>query len=537
MCHTHYHQSRRSVTEKNLRSVHKLPLALLFLLSSVTPELPQTPQTNVKGAVSIPKMRSAVLSFASLAAAAQLVAAEISTPFSPPSTSPTSQTTNYTGASNGTLTNGPVVAGKSFDRFIQIWLENTDFATAASSPTFQKLAGEGVTLTSYYGVTHPSEPNYIAAATGDFFGLDNDQFRALPKNVSTIVDLLEAKNISWASYQENMPYDGFTGFNYTENNYLTGNASQHYTYYVRKHNPTIICNSVAGVESRGLRHRNFNDLAADVTAGKVSQWVFITPNLVNDAHDTNIDFTSAWLEYFLAPLLQNPNFNDNRTLILLTFDENETYTIANQIWTLALGGALPSSLMNKTDDNYYTHYSSLSTVEANWGLGTLGRGDANKTMNNVYSWVANATDVSLNGLTGNSTLPLTNLTGVFPGPLNADQWTPVLAPAILNATSPTGGAIFVDASVDRSLTSFTPINLTALGVSTPQSVDPGFDYSSGKLVLASVANANTTSSSARGTATGSSVAASTTTKSSASGAEKLVIPATGLFVAALALVL
>lgn len=33
---------------------------------------------------------------------------------------------------------------------------------------------------------------------------------------------------------------------------------------------------------------------------------------------------SAYLQYFLQPLLDNPSFNDNRTLILLTFDENGT---------------------------------------------------------------------------------------------------------------------------------------------------------------------------------------------------------------------
>ena len=32
------------------------------------------------------------------------------------------------------------------------------------------------------------------------------------RSISTIVDLLEAKGISWAEYQENMPYDGFQGF-------------------------------------------------------------------------------------------------------------------------------------------------------------------------------------------------------------------------------------------------------------------------------------------------------------------------------------
>ena len=42
------------------------------------------------------------------------------------------------------------------------------------------------------------------------------------------------------------------------------------------------------------------------------------------AHDTTVDFVSDWLSYFLVPLLENKNFNDNRTLILLTFDETES---------------------------------------------------------------------------------------------------------------------------------------------------------------------------------------------------------------------
>lgn len=63
--------------------------------------------------------------------------------------------------------------------------------------------------------THLEFYLFSAAVAGSFFGLGSDSFVALPSNVSTIVDLLEAKNISWASYQENMPYDGFTGYNYT----------------------------------------------------------------------------------------------------------------------------------------------------------------------------------------------------------------------------------------------------------------------------------------------------------------------------------
>ena len=51
-----------------------------------------------------------------------------------------------------------------YDRFITIWLENTDFSAAVGDPGFQKLASQGILLTNYNGVTHPSEPNYVAAS-------------------------------------------------------------------------------------------------------------------------------------------------------------------------------------------------------------------------------------------------------------------------------------------------------------------------------------------------------------------------------------
>ncbi|KAG1220881.1 hypothetical protein G6F68_021078 [Rhizopus microsporus] len=39
-------------------------------------------------------------------------------------------------------------------------------------------------------------------------------------------------------------------------------------------------------------------------------------------------------------------------------------------------------------DTFYSHYSTLNTVELNWELGSLGRQDANKTMNNVFAFAA-----------------------------------------------------------------------------------------------------------------------------------------------------
>lgn len=98
-----------------------------------------------------------------------LVAAAGTTPpkpqkFVPPAPCATCTSTIYAGKNNGSLPVSPVVPGRVYDRFITIWLENTDFPSSAASATFQKIAAQGILLTNYNGVTHPSEPNYVASS-------------------------------------------------------------------------------------------------------------------------------------------------------------------------------------------------------------------------------------------------------------------------------------------------------------------------------------------------------------------------------------
>ncbi|KAF8437576.1 phosphoesterase family-domain-containing protein [Boletus edulis BED1] len=348
-----------------------------------------------------------------LGAAVGSLAANVPKTFTAPAAAPTDQSSFYVGYSNGTITDTPYVPGKVFDRFIQIWLENTDFATALADPVLQSLTTQGILLTSYYAVTHPSEPNYIASVGGDFFGLASDVLTYIPSNVSTIVDLLELKGISWSSYQENMPTDGYQGYSYINP------SPDKYAYYLRKHNPLVIYDSVDN--------------------NTLSQWIFVTPNMLDDGHDTSVTYAGSWVNYWLVSLLQDPNFNTPRTLILLTFDENGTSNINNQVYSLLLGGVIPQSLWNTTDDTFYTHYSTLSTVQNNWGLGNLGRQDINNTVNNVFAFVADATGYQNNGLTTQG-LPLLNLSGTYPGPLNPNDYAPWASPT--NGTGAGGGPTY-----------------------------------------------------------------------------------------------
>ncbi|KAF7369669.1 Phosphoesterase-domain-containing protein [Mycena venus] len=416
-----------------------------------------------------------------LASGVRLAAAATAQVFAAPSKGPLMQTANYTSFSNSTLKDKVTCKGKAFNRIIQVWLENTNFATTASTPIFESLAEQGILLTNYNGVTHPSQPNYVAAIGGDFFGMHGDNMYHIPSNISTVVDLLEDKGVSWASYQENMPADGFYGVNYKAKNYLFPGSAD-YPYYVRKHNALMTYDAVSQDAKRVKRIRTFNDFANDVVNGTLPQWVFVTPNIVNDAHDTTIDFAASFLEYWLLPLLTDSRVNDGETLILLTFDETETYTIRNNVFAVLLGGAIPLNLRGTTDDTLYTHYSSLSTVQANWGLKSLGRQDTIANVSNVFSFVADKTGYK-NVKVPADQVPQFNQIGVVPGALSSIHFVPFAAPD-LKACGAGGGSVFTRPGLNTELTVALlppPVNLLALNKTTPWQMSPR--TTSGKSII------------------------------------------------------
>ncbi|KAJ7137159.1 hypothetical protein C8R44DRAFT_869228 [Mycena epipterygia] len=112
---------------------------------------------------------------------------------------PLVQTANYTSFSNNTLHDKGAMKSKAFNRIIQVWLENTDFVVHYGVDTdFRVAHGQGILFTKYNAVTHPSEPNYVAAMDRDSSECTmTSAMYHIPSNISTIVDLLEAKQVSW----------------------------------------------------------------------------------------------------------------------------------------------------------------------------------------------------------------------------------------------------------------------------------------------------------------------------------------------------
>ncbi|KAG1639711.1 hypothetical protein G6F44_007559 [Rhizopus delemar] len=292
--------------------------------------------------------------------------------------------------------------GKIFNHVLQIWFENQDFKTISNVPGFTNIQKHGILLDNYNAITHPSQPNYVASTGGSTFGITTDDYYNIPANTLSIFDLLEDKGLTWRLYQEDIPSTGYTG-------YEAGN-------YVRRHNPAVSYDSIGLNATRLQNIVSANQLLKDINAKNLPNWMFYTPNVLNDGHNTNAAYAGNWLAKFYESTLNNSYLLEN-TLILITFDETANYFSRNRVWSL-LFGAIPENLKGTTDSTFYSHYSILSTVEKNWDLPNLNRGDTDKKMSNVFEFVASKvgyqnTNVPSNKAPWNNLPILGPLTGKF----------------------------------------------------------------------------------------------------------------------------
>ncbi|CDH56683.1 acid phosphatase [Lichtheimia corymbifera JMRC:FSU:9682] len=250
-----------------------------------------------------------------------------------------------------------IVPGKDFDRIVIVVFENQDYEDAAADPYYSTLAErhDGIQLTNYFGLTHPSQPNYVGMISGSTDGVVLDANSDIDRK--SIVDLLETRDISWKAYMEGYPGDCFQG-------------RKNGTYY-RKHNPFMSFTNISNT-TRCDNIVNADQLDKDIANNEVPQFVYYTPDV-----NTSLEFASNWTKSWLEPRLKEKAFTEN-TLFVITWDENKTWVVKkNQVLTVLLGPAVKRSAL--TDGVKYDHYSILRSVEDNWELGNLGEKDVDAT--------------------------------------------------------------------------------------------------------------------------------------------------------------
>ncbi len=108
-------------------------------------------------------------------------------------------------------------ADKPQDKWFVVIHENADASQVLSVPQYAEFANRGTYFSNFSAITHPSQPNYIGLIAGDtfeppFYDDDPVDFPNAdhPEANSTIIDLIEAKGLSWKVYIENYPEGGTT---------------------------------------------------------------------------------------------------------------------------------------------------------------------------------------------------------------------------------------------------------------------------------------------------------------------------------------
>jgi len=269
-----------------------------------------------------------------------------------------------------TPTAGPAPLGNipAFRHVITIMMENEtidEILGNSKAPYINRLAQRYAVAANYYGITHPSLPNYIATISGDTQGITgncNDCFIDAPN----IVDQLEGAGKTWKAYMESMPSSCFIGDS-TDKNKL----------YRQKHNPFIYFDSIRNNPARCANIVPFTQFAVDLQANTLPDYVWITPNMCNSIHDCLLETGDAWLQTWVSKILAAPAWQQDGVLFL-TFDESDpsnnssccVYAVGGHILTLVISPLAKPAYQSQVA---YDHYSLLRTIEQAWGMPLLGK--------------------------------------------------------------------------------------------------------------------------------------------------------------------
>lgn len=207
------------------------------------------------------------------------------------------------------------------------------------------LAKRGMLFTNSYGVTHPSQPNYLALFSGSTQGITNN---ACPQTFDTdnLATVLLDAGLSFASYAESLPEAGDVG--------CTSGA------YARKHNPVV---NWQGSRLPPSINKRFADFPQDFS--KLPTVSFVIPNQDNDMHDGSFADADDWLKLRIAPYVDWAM--KHNSLLILTWDEDH-YQSNNRIVTILVG---PMVKAGKSAQRI-NHYNVLRTLLDFHGLPAPG---------------------------------------------------------------------------------------------------------------------------------------------------------------------
>jgi hypothetical protein len=288
-----------------------------------------------------------------------------------------------------------------------------------NNPYISSLAQKYATASNYYGVTHPSEPNYLAMISGSNWWINKDDVNTRLDHVN-LVDQLEAAHKTWGAYMEALPP------NKTDNQWPSNTA-----LYANKHNPFVLFNDIRKNPTRMENVKPYEALATDLaSADTTPNFAFIVPDQCNDMHggvaavpghpETPCPFNStnddandialkqkadAFVKATVQAIMGSPSWTQGQDAIFIVSDEGDFSGNSvnggwdspagccdspvlpagdpdiNAAWPGGVygGGLVPAIVIvnrgGKTggyvSNTAYNHYSLLATIEDVWHLPRL----------------------------------------------------------------------------------------------------------------------------------------------------------------------
>jgi len=305
-----------------------------------------------------------------------------------------------------------------YQHIIEIMMENTSYGTIIGNPlapNINALANKFGLATSYFGVTHPSEPNYVANIGGSFFGIqDDNQFYCTPALASTdptcagttvnhtisaqsLADQLTAAGKTWKGYFQSLPPTPPPG-----QLVMTGpGANGPYTFkwpssavalYADKHNPFV---NFSGTQGDVANMVPDTQLFADLADHALPNYGMVVPDQCHDMHGTGtcgnanqlISMGDTYVGNVVDAIMGSAAWQRGQNAIVITWDEDD-FSDQGQPGTGCCGadpggGHVATIVITNqsghhvTDGTAYNHYSLLKTMEAAFGLPPLAHaGDA-----------------------------------------------------------------------------------------------------------------------------------------------------------------
>jgi phosphatidylinositol-3-phosphatase len=212
-------------------------------------------------------------------------------------------------------------AGSQLHHIVVVFMENESTSNVIGSPAapYQNgLAHQCGSASGMFGITHPSLPNYLSTLSG---ALTLGSFHDCVPKPATHTCVYDGDNVF-----HQLTSTGQTWKNYAED--MTSNCQRTKVgYYVPRHNPAPYFTDLTDCATRDVIMGNVDTQSGafydDLRAGALPALTFISPNLMNDGHDSSVAFGDGYLGQLIPLITAGPNYQAGDTAIVVTYDEGK----------------------------------------------------------------------------------------------------------------------------------------------------------------------------------------------------------------------